>query len=200
MALCFFIFFPMFHVEHAYMRLFYAFLLLVPLLGACEKKADPNPELRDPIYADFKAELAIAEQGIVAEKKTLEGHEQELKDVIPQSGQIKFAQKRIYESRDKITKMEQRKLYFELKIKARLAEARAAYRKAFAKGEEWPDPKEHEEYKVASKLRRDGLIGWNVENRMEQAGIAVKGKGKPAPAPPAGGERGGGEAPPPSGH
>jgi hypothetical protein len=196
----------MFHVEHAYMRLFYALLLLFPLLGACEKKADPNPELRDPIYSDFKAELGLAEQGIAAEKKTLEGHEQELKEVVPQSGQIKFAQKRIYESRDKITKLEQRKLYFELKIKARMAEARKAYRAAFNKGEEWPDPKEYDEYKVASKLRRDGLIGWNVENRMEQAGIAVKGKGKPAPKPPPGGEHGGGggeheaAAPAPSGH
>lgn len=174
------------------MRLIYALFLLIPLLGACEKKLEPNPELRDPIYADYKAELGIAEQGIAAEKKTLEGHEQELKDVVPQSGQIKFAQKRIYESRDKITKLEQRKLYFELKIKARLAEIKKSYREAFAKKEDWPDPKEYEEYKVASKLRRDGLIGWNVENRMEQAGIAVKGKGKPAPAAPAGGEHGGG--------
>jgi hypothetical protein len=190
----------MFHVEHAYMRLIYAILLLIPLLAGCEKKLEPNPELRDPIYADYKAELGIVEQGIAAEKKTLEGHEQELKDVIPQSGQIKFAQKRIYESRDKITKLEQRKLYFELKIKARLSEVKKSYREAFAKKEDWPDPKEFEEYKVASKLRKDGLTGWSVENRMERAGIAVKGKGKPAPAPPSGGEHGGGEAPPPSGH
>lgn len=167
------------------MRLFYALFLLIPLLGACEKKQDPNPELRDPIYADYKAELGIAEQGLAAEKKTLEGHEAELKEVIPQSGQIKFAQKRVYESREKITKLEQRKLYFELKIKARLTEARKAYRTAFSKGEEWPDPKEHEEYKVASKLRRDGMIGWNVENRMKEAGISVPGKGNPAAAPAA---------------
>ncbi|MNY67324.1 hypothetical protein D3C86_2048900 [compost metagenome] len=41
-----------------------------------------------------------------------------------------------------------------------------------------------------------GMIGWNVENRMEEAGIAVKGKGKPA----AGAAPAAGEAPAPSGH
>lgn len=175
------------------MRLFYALLLLIPLLGACEKKQDPHPELRDPIYSDLKAELALVEQGLTAEKKTLEGHEAELKDVVPQSGQIKFAQKRIYESRDKITKLEQRKTYFELKINARVSEARKAYRAAFKKGEDWPDPKEFEEYKIAGKLRRDGIAGWNVEKRMEDAGIPFTRKdGKPS-APPA-------PAAPPAGH
>lgn len=174
------------------MRLIYALFLLIPFLGACEKKPEPNPEARDPIYADYKAELGLAEQGLAAEEKALEGFKAELNDVVPQSGQIKFAQKRIYESMDKITKFEQRKLYFELKIQARLLEVKKSYKAAFAKGEAWPDPKEYDEYKVAGKLRRDGLIGWNVENRMEQAGVAVKKKdGKPAPAaPPAGGEHG----------
>lgn len=162
------------------MRIIYFIFLLFPLLAACNKP-DPNPELKDPVYSDLIALQGSTNQALDAEIKKLEGFKQELRDVIPQSGQIKFAQKRVYESQERITKLEQEKIYYELKIKERLSQARKSYAKSFEKKEPWPDPKEWDEYQTAKKLR-NAKRAWDVKQRMSEAGIGSE----VAPPPKAG--------------
>ncbi|WP_374076517.1 hypothetical protein [Bdellovibrio bacteriovorus] len=150
-------------------------------LTACNKP-DPNPELKDPIYSDLTASLAATTQALEGEKKTLEEHEQTLKDVVPQTGQIKYAQKRVDESKDRITRLEQEKQYLELKIEARKKSSKKSYLKAFKKGEPWPDPKEWDSYQIEKKLR-NAKRTWDVNERLKETGFGQE----KTPVPAAGG-------------
>ncbi|WP_295901222.1 hypothetical protein [uncultured Bdellovibrio sp.] len=150
-------------------------------LTACNKP-DPHPELKDPIYSDLTASLAATSSALENEKKTLAGHEQTLKDVVPQTGQIKYAQKRVDESKAKIIRLEQEKQYLELKIEARKKLSKKSYMQAFKKGETWPDPKEWESYQTEKKLR-NAKKAWDVKERMKETGFGQE----KTPAPPAGG-------------
>ena len=151
-------------------------------LSACNKP-DPAPELKDPIYSDLTASLAATTQALEAEKKALEEHQKALKEVVPQTGQIKYAQKRVNESQERITKLEQEKQYLELKVEARKSVSRKTYLAAFKKGEPWPDPKEFESYQAEKRLR-NAKKTWDVKERIKEAGL---GPDLPAPAPAEGG-------------
>jgi len=153
------------------------------VLAACNKP-DPNPENKDPIYSDLNARLAKVSGELNAEIKTLEGHKKEMAEVTPQTGQIKYAQKRIFESQAKITRLEQEKQYLELKAAARLKATRTSYKKAFEKKEPWPDPVEFETYSAEQRLR-DAKKTWDVKQRLEDAGLSNKPQA--APKPPSGG-------------
>lgn len=150
-----------------------AAILIIFTLSACSKP-DPNPELKDPIYADLQTQLGAATASLEAEKKKLEGYQKDLEGVIPQSGQIKYAQKRVFESQAAVNKFEQEKDYLTLKIEQRKKAAVISYRKAFAKKESWPDPKEFESYQAEQKLRK-AKREWDVKARMKDAGISFAG-------------------------
>lgn len=162
-----------------------AAILIIFTLAACSKP-DPNPELKDPIYADIQTKLGAANAALEAEKKKLEGFEKDMEAVVPQTGQIKYAQKRLYESQANITRLEQEVEYLKLKVEQRLKTAQASYKKAYAKKEEWPDPKEYSSYQAEEKLR-NAKRSWDVKQRMKDAGVSFDaGLGK-------GGGEGGGE-------
>lgn len=150
-----------------------AALFIILTLTACNKP-DPNPELKDPIFADLQTQLGAATQSLEAEKKKLEGFEKDLAAVVPQTGQIKYAQKRVFESQALVNKWEQEKAYLELKIEQRKNTAVKSYKKAFAKKEEWPDPKEWTSYQAEQKLR-NAKRSWDVKSRMKEAGISFDG-------------------------
>jgi hypothetical protein len=145
------------------------------VLAACNKP-DPNPENKDPIYSDINARLATVTSALNAEIKTLEGNQKELSAVAPQTGQIKYAQKRVFESQAKIDRLTQEKQYLELKAKARMKASRVSYKKAFEKKEPWPDPAEFSAYSAEQKLR-DAKRSWDVKQRLEEAGLGDKPKG-----------------------
>lgn len=162
------------------MRIFSLIIIILSLV-ACNKP-DPNPELKDPIFNDLNTSLAAATQALEAEKKNLEGHEQALSDVVPQTGQIKYAQKRVGESKARINLLEQEKQYLELKIQGRKAAAKKSYAQAFKKGEPWPDPKEWESYQLEKKMRTSKRT-WDVNQRLKDLGF----KDEKTPEPAAGG-------------
>jgi len=148
----------------------YIFALISLLFIAGCNKPEPNPELRDPIYADLNTRLGEVTGQIATEKKNLEGFQTALKEVVPQTGQVKFAQKRVNDSEDKLVRLNQEKDYLELKSKDRLASTKHNYLVAFRKGETWPDPKEYESYKIEQKLRK-AKMSWDVKERMKEAGL-----------------------------
>lgn len=149
-----------------FMRLISLFIITMCLL-ACNKP-EKNPELKDPIYSSLNSALTTNNQAIEAEKKTLEEHQKTLEDVVPQTGQIKYAQKRVRESKERINRLEQESQYLQLKIKARAAAARKSYLAAFNKGESWPDPREWESYQTEQRLRNAKKV-WDVQDRIKQA-------------------------------
>lgn len=144
------------------------FLLLVPFLIAACNKPDPNPENRDEIYQELNKQIAEITHAIDAEEKQLVEHKKNLSEVVPQTGQIKFAQKRVFDSQAKIDKMKQQKNWLEIRTKERLKETRKGYLKAFKANEPWPDPKEFEEYKAQTKLRQ-AKRDWDVKERIKDS-------------------------------
>lgn len=156
--------------------------LLTFALASC-KKPDPHPELKDPVYNDLNATLGTVTQLYNAEIKALEGFEKELREVVPQTGQIRYAQKRVRESKEKISKLEQEKQFLELKIQTRLKETKKSYMEAFKADKPWPDPSEWETYRIQRKFQQAKKT-WDVKERMKQLEDEKKGA---APAAPAGG-------------
>lgn len=142
-------------------------VIVLSLLVISCNKPDPHPELKDPIYSDVTATLASTTQALEAEKKTLDEHLKALGDVVPQTGQIKYAQKRVDESRARIIFLEQEKQYLELKRTARQREARQSYTTAFKKGETWPNPAEWRAYEAEKRLR-GAKRNWDVKERMKE--------------------------------
>jgi hypothetical protein len=154
------------------------FLLLIPFLIAACNKPDPNPELRDEIYHELNNQLAAATHALSEEEKNLEGFQSKLKEVTPQTGQIKFAQKRVFDSENKIDHLKQEKAWLELRISERLADTKKNYMKAFKAGKDWPDPKEYEEFVATTKLRK-AKREWDSKARIE-ATTPKKPKGEKA--------------------
>lgn len=160
----------------------YKILLLtfITLLVSCNKPI-PNPELKDPIYNDINVRFAEASQLLAAEKKTLSGHEKDLAEAIPQTGQTILAQKKVFESKNKITKLEQEVQFLKLKVAARKKHAVEAYGQAFSKNEPWPDPKEWEQYQQEKNVRNKPKE-WSVKNRLKETmGLSNDKKDEKAP-------------------
>lgn len=155
-----------------------ALIFIIFSLAACNKP-DLNPELKDPIYSDLQSQLGSTTASLEAEKKKLEGFQKDLETVAPQTGQVKFAQKRVFESQALITKLGQEKNYLGLKLEQRKMAATISYRKAFEKKEEWPDPKEFISYRAEQKLRT-ARRSWDVKDRIKEAGISFGEAEKPS--------------------
>lgn len=159
------------------MRLIAA-ILIIFTLSACNKP-DPNPELKDPIYSDLQAQLGSTSAALEAEKKKLEGFQKDVETVIPQTGQVKYAKKRFFESETRVAKLQQEEEFLKLKIEQRKKAAVLSYKKAFEKKEAWPDPKEYSSYQAEQKLRT-AKREWDVKQRLKDAGMLPTGgeKGK----------------------
>lgn len=145
------------------------FLLSGFLLLGCNKP-DPNPELRDPIYLDIQKELADTQKAIEAEKANLAEHKKNLGLVVPQSGQIKYAQKRYYDSEAVINKLKQQLTYWQIHLETRKKVAREDYFSAYKLDKHWPDPKEYQEYLQIKRLEKIPKT-WSVKNRMNELNI-----------------------------
>lgn len=161
-------------------------ILLIPLLllGACSKP-DTNPELKDPIYQDIVTQMGVTEKSITEMEKKLETHRGELKKVVPQSGQIKYVEKRIWETQRTLDQLKQQQKYWIIRKDQRRDLVRKKSLEAFHAGEKWSDPGEYEAYLTEKRLRL-AKIDWDSKERREiflrEAGIAAKDGQKAAPA------------------
>lgn len=158
----------------SYIMKLFSVLTLSLLLVACNKP-DPTPELKDPIFNELSSSISSLTQQLEAEMKTLEENQASLKQVIPQTGQNKYAEKRIRESTERITKLNQEKRYFELKLEAQRIKARKSYLQAYNKGESWPNPQEWVDYQAEKKFRLASRV-WDVKKRMTDLNSSNKEK------------------------
>lgn len=135
------------------------FILTFILTFSCTK-VDPTPELQDEIYKDLLVELDVATKELEAEEKNLEKLVVDKEKAAPQSGQIKFANKKVFESENRIAALRQQKQYFEIKVEQRKNIDRNNYLDSIKNGKSWPNKQEVEEYKTTIKLQRD-KINWD---------------------------------------
>ncbi len=142
-------------------------------------KPDPTPELGDGIFQDLNAQLAATQKMIADATKQLDEHKANVHKAKPQTGQIKFAEKRVWDTEKAIDLLVQQEKYWKIRIAERKKVARIEYLKAFKDGKSWPDPKELEEYKVEKRLRQ-AKLQWDVRQRISDN----KKEAKAAAAPP----------------
>lgn len=133
------------------------FLLLLIFLTSCVQK-DSHPERKDEIYNDLLAELEIATKQLEGEEKNLVLLKQELSKAVPQTGQIKYASKKVLAAEESINITKQRKIFFEIKAERRKSYVQQRYEESLSKdGRPWPDAKEVEVYKSISKFNREKM-------------------------------------------
>ncbi len=143
------------------------FMLFLPLLLFSCNKPEPNPELADPIYLEFKTQQDLSKKAIAEAEKTLIEKKADLDKVKPQTGQIKYAQKRLWDTQRTLDSLIQQEKYWTIRIKEREQVARSEYMKAFNAGKTWPDPKEFQEYSTEKRLR-EARLQWDTKERIEK--------------------------------
>lgn len=148
--------------------------ILALFLAACDSP-EPNPELRDPIYSDLEKEVKAVEAQLSAALKELEGFQAELAAVVPQTGRIKYAQKRVNETNAKIEKLRQMSVYWKLRVQSRLLWDQEQSMKAFKEKKPWPPPDEYSDYKKQLAMERAPKT-WNPKERLEQSRAGLKAK------------------------
>lgn len=133
------------------------FIAFALFLTACNKK-NPTPELQDEIYKDLIQELDIATKALEEQEKTVASLEKEQQTAIPQTGQVKYATKKVYDAQAKVDVLKQQKQFFEIKIELRKHHVRQRYEESLRDGgRPWPDPEEVKTYKAVTKLHRDKI-------------------------------------------
>lgn len=129
-------------------------------LSAC-KKEDPNPELKDPIFSDLQKRSSDAAKTYEEELKKLEDAKSKLAKSEAGSIEHKNFRRDIANSEIALVGMRERKRYYEIRAERRMYEGRLAYKEAFARGEEWPNPREYSDYLVNIRLR-EVPKNWNA--------------------------------------
>ncbi len=147
---------PMFYVEHfmkyLIISIFFAFL------AGCTAP-DPNPELKDVVYIDLAKELELTKKSIEQTEKELEDRALAAQKSVPQSGQLKALEKKVFETQNYLQKLGQQKQFFEIKLELRKNLVGSKYNESLKGGRPWPDPEEVSNYNLRLKLHRE-QIGW----------------------------------------
>lgn len=173
--------------------LFFKVLILVGALYlqvGCHSK-DPNPELKDPLFIELQGKMKEAEQELQAAQAAHTEALANLQKVTPQTGQIKYAMKRVNDSKDRIVKTQQQIKYLEIKIESQKWRAKESYLAAFYNHTPWPSQDEVEEFRTMYKARQTER-NWSAKSRREAMHLPVGRQPAVAPAKPAEGGGGGG--------
>lgn len=120
-------------------------IIFLTIVGC--RKPQPDPHLNDFIYLNLKQEL-VATESLLNEKKT---QYSEYKDKIEQadiqSSGVKVARAKAEASLNEIRKLEQKVLYWKMKLISREEAVRNSYLESFNKGLEWSNAEEVDRYK-----------------------------------------------------
>lgn len=151
-------------------------LILMTFLVACTKR-DPTPELRDPLFLALENAKKEAEQSLVVAHEHLAEAEALMVKVVPQTGQIKYATKRLQGAKLQVTRASQQVRYFEIKIEAQRFRSREEYTVAHFAKQPWPRENDREDF-LTMKREYEKERAWSSKSRRENLGLPV-GRQKP---------------------
>lgn len=146
----------------------YLFLLFSLLIFINCSRPDPKPELKDFIYQDYIEQKGLIEKSLTEIEAQINEHNKSMTEAIPQTGQLKWSQKRLFEAESNRDKLKQQIKYFEIKINQRAKYVRKENYKSFNTGKIFDNLKEVEEYKAEKKLR-SAKYTWDHKKRLEEA-------------------------------
>lgn len=125
--------------------LFFLFSLII-ILGGC-KKPLPDPHLNDEIYLGLKQELAATESLLTERINQYKEFQEKVGQADIQSSNLKIARAKADGALREIRKLEQKIIYWKLKLLSREELVRNSYLESFNKGEEWNNSEEAQRYK-----------------------------------------------------
>lgn len=146
------------------MKILILLLIIIALMPSCQQQ-DPNPELKDLIFLDIGRELGLVKKSIESIETELSERRELLRSVVPQTGQLKGVEKKVFESQNNLERLKQQKQFFEIKAESRKAEVQSKYRASLHGGPRWPDEKETEMYQASIKFQREKL-SWDKKRGM----------------------------------
>lgn len=135
------------------MKYFLSILFILFFSASC-RSPDEAPELRDPIYQDLLLRATKAEKLL----KDLEKEESLVKeyivDIPPQTGKYIVRWDEYFTVEKEVRKQRQFYHYLQIKAEKRKRKVRIQYLKAYLqdKEDQWPDPKEYQNYRVQRDL------------------------------------------------
>ncbi len=115
-------------------------------MGGC-KKPLPDPHLNDEIYLGLKQELAATESLLTERKNQYKEFQEKVDQADIQSSNLKIARAKADDALREIRKLEQKIIYWKLKLLSREELVRNSYLESFNKGEDWNNSEEAQRYK-----------------------------------------------------
>lgn len=151
---------------------YYLVLASLIVLGGCNSK-NPAPELVDPLYLELEKEKKSAEADVKAAEEALAVAEDNMKKVVPQTGQIKYAAKRLNEAKNRLIQTKQYVQYFDVKIESRKWAAREEYLKSYYGKSPWPRQEPLETF-LLNKTLGQTPKEWSAKKRREMLGFPTQ--------------------------
>lgn len=146
------------------------YLFLIAFLlsaGVACNKPEPNPENQDRIYQDLLSELTETQKKAAEVEASVQDYQKKLSEVVPQTGQIHYVQKRTFDSQNQLDRLQQQIKYWTLRSESRRDYVRRKSLQAFYKGEKWSDEKEYNDY-MTQKRMFHARTQWNARERREE--------------------------------
>lgn len=126
---------------------------------------DANPQNSDLIYRDLNKELDLVGKNVASVETEYAERVVALKEVVPQTGQIKSYEKKVFESKNNLERLRQQKQFFEISLAQREEYVRSRYEESLRGGRPWPDIKEVETFEKSQKFQRDKMA-WEKSKGM----------------------------------
>jgi len=170
----------MFYVEHMNVLIirYLTSILCVLFVFSCKKKLDPSPELKDPVYAALTTELAAATSELSAKNSEVQNIKNDMKNAVPQSGEIKVYEKRLNEAQEKRAFAEQQVRLYEIRLEQQKLLAKKLYLESLLpNGKPWPDEATTSSEIEKIKIQKERMQRINGQHKIKPSDVP---RGTPA--------------------
>ncbi len=183
----------LFYVEHMQnlTKLLFFTLFSLVLIG-CNKR-DPNPENKDPVYAQLQTDLGAAKAGLALVTDSVNSSKADLEKAVPQSGEYAVFQKRVNDALGAQVYAAQQVRMYEVRIEERRLYVERRYLESLTpNGRKWPEEGEAEAELQKLQLFREKTARVKDTLKKDEPKDVPRGttEGKPAEGKSSTGEAG----------
>jgi hypothetical protein len=161
---------PMFHVEHFMKMLKFMALLSVLFAFTGCQGPDPLAYLKDPLYQEIEKDMKAAQGEIAETEKAVVAAQADLKSATPQTGQIKYAKKKLFEAEYRSRMANQRLVALTIQLDSQKWIAKEESLLAIQNKKEWPTKDALELYNLQKQLILNDR-DWSYKKRRTALGF-----------------------------